>query len=210
MNDSHSQTASCRVWLLGALRVEGETGVIEIPGGNAQSLFAYLILSPNIPHTRERLADLLWPDAPPDRTGRNLSDLLYRLRQALGEDWLEIRGDCIALRAGADLWVDVWEFERLAQSDDLADLEPAVALCTGDLLPEIYDDWILAHRVALEEGYFSVLLRLGQAAEGQNRLDKAFTHYHRLSHADPLNEIAHRGPMRVYARMGRYAASLEQ
>ncbi|MCP4358352.1 MAG: hypothetical protein GY796_10085, partial [Chloroflexi bacterium] len=95
-----------RVWLFGPLRAEntaregpaheGPANALHIPPGHAQSLFAYLVLHP-APHPRERLADMLWPEAPPNRVGRNFSSLLYRLRKAVGEDWLIADEDQVAL-----------------------------------------------------------------------------------------------------------------
>lgn len=197
-----------QVWLLGALRVESEKGPLPIRGSKARGLFAFLVLQPKVPYTREVLADLFWPDAPPDRVRRNLTHVLYRLRQALGPAWLRVAGDRVALRTGADLWVDVWEFERLHKAGDLASLEKAVALYAGDLLPEIYDDWVLVHRVVLREKYLAALLRLGQLAEQHGKLTAAFEYYHRLTQADLLHEEAYRGLMRTLAGLGRLAEAL--
>lgn len=202
--------ASRRVWLLGSLRVEDVQGTIHISGSKVQSLLAFLLLHPHIPHTREYLADLLWPNAPPDRVLRNFSDILYRLRQGFGEDWLLVEPDKVSLNIRAGLWVDIWEFERLLKADDLATLTRAVELYTGDLLPEIYDDWIVARRVSLQESYLAILLRLGHAAEQQGQLENAFDYYHFLAYADPLNEEGHRGLMRVYARLGRHNVAWQQ
>jgi DNA-binding SARP family transcriptional activator len=171
---------------------------------------AFLLLHPNLAHTREYLADLLWPNAPPDRVRRNFSDTLYRLRQGLGEAWLLVEPEKVSLNPDADLWVDVWEFEQLLKTNDPATLTKAVELYTGDLLPEIYDDWILARRVALQESYLATLPRLGQTAEQQGQLENAFEYYHLLAHADPLNEEGHRGLMRVYARLGRHNIAWQQ
>jgi DNA-binding SARP family transcriptional activator len=181
------------------LRIERGRAPVHIPGNKAQSLFAFLILHPDTPHTRESLASLLWPDAPPDRVRRNLAGLLHRLRKALGPAWLTVEGNRIALRTGPDLWVDAWEFERLSAAEDAAVLQHADALYCGELLPELYDDWILPHRIALHEQYLTCLLRLGQMAEQQDDLQAAAEHFRRLVHADPLREEGHRGLMRSLA-----------
>lgn len=197
-----------RVRLLGALRVEEAGQFIRIPGGKAGSLFAFLVLQPHTPHPREVLADWLWPDAPPNRVRRNLSDLLYRLRQALGPNWLAVDADRVGLQAGPDLWVDVWAFESLSAANDPASLKQAVSLYRGDLLPEKYDDWLLPRRVSLREKYLACLLSLGRLAEHHRRPLEAFEYYHRLVHADPLREEAHRGLMRSLARQGKLADAL--
>ncbi len=62
-------------------------------------------------------------DAPFERVRRNFSDTLYRLQKALGNDWLIVEGDTLALRVDQVPWLDVWEFERLAASDRETDLQ---------------------------------------------------------------------------------------
>lgn len=199
---------SRRVWLFSALLIEQNERSISL-GGKLTSLFAFLVLRPQA-HPRERLAELLSPAAPPDRAAHNLSNLLYRLRQTLGADWLEVDEERVALRLPSDLWVDVWEFERLAASDDPDAQREAVSLYRNDLLPEIYEDWILPLRVHLRELFLQTLARLSDRAEQAQDYARAFEYFHRFVFDDPLNEGAQRGLMRVYARTGRHAAALRQ
>jgi DNA-binding SARP family transcriptional activator len=198
-----------RVWLLGGLRVEQKRTAIRLSGSKTWNLFAYLMLHPATPHPRDVLGDLLWPDFAAGRVRRNLSDTLYRLRQALGPEWLILEGATVAVRIGPDLWVDAWEFDRLCAAGDPASLQQAVLLYPGDLLPELYDDWLLPQRVLLREKYLDALLRLGRMAEEHNQPSAAFEHYHRLVHADPLREEAYRGLMRSLARQGQLVEALD-
>ncbi|NJN44229.1 MAG: hypothetical protein HC806_05570 [Anaerolineae bacterium] len=131
-----------KVYLLGVLRIQEGEEVRVLSGEKSQSLFAYLILHPNLPHSRERLAEMLYPDAPFERVRRNFSDTLYRVQKTLGNDWVEAETETVALRVDAQLWVDVWDYDRLASSSTPDDLQKAVDLYAGDLLPTCYDDWI--------------------------------------------------------------------
>ncbi|HLF00358.1 MAG TPA: BTAD domain-containing putative transcriptional regulator, partial [Anaerolineales bacterium] len=204
------QSISRRLYLFGALRVEAEGRALPLAGRKALNLLAYLALHPTTPHSREALAELLWPELEPDRSRRSLTDVLYRLRQTIGERWLIADEERIALRVDSDLWVDVGEFDRLMVAGDLDSVGRAMTLYAGDLLPEIYDDWILLRRAELHERFLAALSRLGQSAEERGDADSAFTAYYRLAHADPLNEAAYRGLMRVYVRLGRHATALQQ
>lgn len=197
------------VHLLGGLRVEKAGEPLRIAGRKAQNLFAFLILYPSTSHSREMLAEQLWPDLAPHRSRHNLSDLTYRLKRALGAGLFDLDTDSIALRADAPLWVDVWDFDRLIATGDPASLRQAVDRYAGDLLPEIYDDWILPRRVSLREKYLNALFRLGWVAEDQQQPATALDYYQRLAHADPLREEAHRGVMRSLARMGKLPAALD-
>jgi DNA-binding SARP family transcriptional activator len=84
-----------QVWLFGGLQIAHNGRPIVLRGAKLQALFASLVLNPTIPHTRDALANRIWPDAAPERVRRFLSDALYRLRQALGAGWLEISGDLV-------------------------------------------------------------------------------------------------------------------
>lgn len=129
-----------RIRLFGSLRVQEGARALLLSGRRVLSLFAYLILHPHARHPREFLAELLSPDAPPERVRRNFSDALYRLRQTLGADWVEVDAERVGLAENPALTVDVWDFERLVASGDRVSLESAAALYAGDLLPEMYDD----------------------------------------------------------------------
>ncbi|MCX7839434.1 MAG: AAA family ATPase [Anaerolineae bacterium] len=196
------------IQLFGALHVTEGKRVLNMGSGRAASLLAYLVLHPHTRHTRERLAEILSPDTSPERVRRNFSDALYRLRSTLGARWLAIEGETLALNSGPDLWVDVWEFERLAARQDLAALETAAALYKGDLLPEIYDDWILLPRLALQEKYFSILESLAAEYEAQNDLPRALSYARQLISADPLRESAQQTFLRLLGRLKRRAQAL--
>lgn len=190
-----------RIWLLGALRVESASGDIRLRGLKIQNLLAFLLLHPDMPYTREFLADLLWPDAPPDRVRRNFSDTLYRLRQALDGDWLEVESDKVSLKPSANLWVDVWEFEQLLKAGDAMALTQAIGLYSGDLLPEIYDDWILSRRVNLHEWYITALEKLVEFQQDQPNLPQALHYARRLITAEPLREHNHQTYLRLLGRL---------
>lgn len=179
-----------------------------MPGNRPTSLFAYLVLHSRTAHPREQLAELLYPDAPAERVRRCFSDALYRLRQALGPGWFIVDSEHVGLHVGANLWVDAWEFERLAARGDRSSLEQAAALYTGDLLPEIYADWISAPRLALQDSYLTILERLTAASEADGDLPGALAHARQLISVDPLRESAHETYLRLLGRLNRRAQAL--
>lgn len=198
-----------KVYLLGRLSLDGSEGPISFPSGNLQTLFAYLILHPDIPHPRAHLAHLIWPDADPDRAGRNLSNLLYRLKQHLGPNWFTANSETITLTAGPDLWVDVYQFEHLLGVGTSDALQQALTLYQGELLPTLYDDWLLIHRERLREAYLTTLLNLGNLAESANQPEAALLYYRQLLSADPLREDGARGMMRCLGLLRRFADALD-
>jgi DNA-binding SARP family transcriptional activator len=205
---SGASTGSVTIRLLGGLDVEASGKQIDLPAGNLQSLFAYLVLHPDTLHPRARLSAMLWPEASPERAGRNLSNLLYRLRQTLDPPWLDGAGEDLALRTGSDVWIDVHAFERLIGSPTPENLEEAVSLYRGELLPAFYDDWVLARRERLGEIHLTALLELAALAETGRETGKALAYYRRVLGVDPFREEAARGQMRTLGQDGRYSEAL--
>lgn len=91
--------------LFGPFRISRDGEAISLPVTKARSLLAYLVLFPSANCSRERLVDVLWPDAPPERGHHRLSSLVYQIRHVLGADWL-IADDAQLRLNFADLWVD--------------------------------------------------------------------------------------------------------
>ena len=197
-----------QIYLLGALRIFKEGLPYPLNGERSQSLFTYLALHPHLPHRREKLAELLFPDAPFERVRRNFTDTLYRVQKVLGGEWFVIESDTVALRINEDLWVDVWEFERLAVSSQQVDLKKAVDLYAGDLLPELYDDWLLSEREFIRNQYLSALEKLAALQEGSGEFPQALLTLRRLVSTEPLHEPAHQSYLRLLGRLQRYGEAL--
>jgi tetratricopeptide (TPR) repeat protein len=198
-----------RVWLFGNLRVEIDGQTRTLPEGKLQSLFAYFMLHPGVAHRRAVLAELLWPEAQPERQRRNLSSALYRLIQATGEGWLQVKGERLGIERSDNLWVDLWAFDKLAQVADQQALDHLVGLYQGDLLPAIYDEWILSERWRRREIYMNSLYTLGITREEQDALHEALLIFEQLIQAEPLREEAWRGLMRCQAKLGHLPQAFE-
>ena len=177
-------------------------------GEKARNLVAYLVLHPRILHRREVLADILWPDAPPERVRRNLSDLLYRLQKTIEPEWLTIDDETIALHPNANLWVDVWDFDSLITSKDDGNLQKAVELYAGDLIPEIYDEWILTERELRRSQCLSALETLSANYEARGNLQQALIYTRRLILTEPLHEPAHQSYLRLLGRLRRFGEAV--
>src|SRR5262245_59086117 len=128
-----AETAKLRLTLLGGFEAHTDPGVaVAIPRKKAQMLLAYLAMHPRQTHLRDKLATLLWDDAPAEQARLSLRQTLFIIRQALPFDPTLVDGDGIAFAADA-VTVDVREFEQLAQNDDPERLERAATLYHGAL-----------------------------------------------------------------------------
>ena len=196
------------IHLLGGFRLlsEGQPlGGLASP--RLQSLVAYLVLHRDAPQPRRQLAFLLWPDSSEDQARTNIRKMILSLRRALPDPDLFLRDDRTALqwRPDAPFRLDVAEFEAASASGDC---ERAVALYTGELLPECYDDWIEDIRERLRRTYLEVLERLIRRKEDDRDYSAALGFARQLLRCDPLREEIHRHIMRLYALKGDRAAAL--
>lgn len=174
-----------------------------------QSLLAYLLFHAPAPIPRSCLAGLLTPDYSETAARRALSDALYRLKRSLGDGWL--RADTETLAFAANDWTfDVREFRELAASAQIDARRAAVELYRDDFLRHLDAEWMLAPRALLREEFLQLLQTLCADLINAQQFADALTYAHRWTLADPLNEHAHRTTMQLYARLGRYAAALQQ
>src|SRR5262245_30112496 len=205
-----------RIRVLGALEIAHPPAApLRPPTQRVLALLGYLIAHHDVPHSRDKLVDLLWPDLAPRQGRRMLSDTLWRARRLLTPPGhpdtpsLLIAGDTVALRPDSSLWIDLIAFEEylhdLNESDDGAveRLRAAVELYRGDFVEECYDDWALYERERLRELYLSALQRLLAALTARGAYDQALLCALRLIAADPLREEAHRALMRLYHLLNR-------
>ncbi len=190
-----------RARLFGALEVELEGQAIDPPVSQRPwTVFAYLALSDR-PRTRAELASRFWPDVLDQSAKASLRSALWALRRRLG-DALVVDGTQVGL--ADDVWIDAREFERLAQA---APAE-ALALCRGDLLEGIEDEWALLARDRHREQVIELLERLAGEAEGDGRHRRAIELSREQVNRDPLDEEAHRRLMSRLAAAGDGAGAI--
>ena len=170
--------APWRIRLLGALRVEaGETTISRFATSRVAVLLARLAFYPQRAHSREELADLLWPEADLGAGRLNLRVAIASLRRQLEPPPISPGSILVADRSFIGLnpdafRCDVVEFEAawakasraaspLSKRDALAG---AAALYGGDLLPGFYDDWIAEERERLDALHEELCAQQGELA----------------------------------------------
>ena len=210
--------ANLSLALLGGFeaRLDGR-GPLTLARHKVEALLAYLAAQPGQLHRRDKLAALLWADAPSARARHSLRQALAELRLALAAapSCLVERRDAVALDAAA-VEVDVVTFERLVADGDPGALERAVTLYRGDLLEGLriaepaFEEWLMAERHRLREMALEALARLLARDVRANAAGAGVQTALRLLALDPLQESVHRTLMRLYLRLGRRGAGLRQ
>jgi DNA-binding SARP family transcriptional activator len=217
------------LYLLGPPRIELDGEPIYIGRTKAVALLAYLAVT-GTPHSREALATLLWPESTPSRARASLRRVLVTLRNALGEDWLDIQPDSVGIQLDAGLKLDVATFRDWLAACQAHDHPPeqvcpdcvpllaaAVELYQDDFLAGFtlpdslaFDEWQFFQAEGLRDELVGALERLPRWHSDQREHESAIAYARRWLELDPLHEPAHRQLMGLYSQAGRRNAALRQ
>jgi DNA-binding SARP family transcriptional activator/tetratricopeptide (TPR) repeat protein len=187
-----------------------------------RALLVYLAVESRRPHSREKLAGLLWSTWPKRSARANLSHALSTLRQAIGDGGADppvlfaSRQD-IEFNPHGDVWVDVGDFAALAGRRDRASMEQAAELYRGRFLEGFslpdspaFEDWLLLEQEYLHRMAMRVLGQLVEDCERQGDPDRALHWVWRQLELEPSWESAYRQAMHLLARTGQRDAALAQ
>jgi DNA-binding SARP family transcriptional activator/predicted ATPase len=228
--------AGLTIRTLGSFQVSIEARPItKFESNKARALLAYLVVESGKAHTREKLADLFWPDLPPKRACSNLSQALFSLRQLLGDrlaqpPYLLRSREVVQFNPESDYWLDVQVFkahladgnlQTQSQSESLPGLcqrlEAAVELYRGDFLEGLtfdsslaFDEWVLVVRQRLQWQALMALHHLAETYAERGQLERALPFAWRQVQLDPLSEIACRQLMRLLAASDQRSQALAQ
>lgn len=201
------------LYLLGSFRIERERQPIHLPTRKVESLFAFLVLHPE-EHAREKLAALFWGDFPDLQARTSLRTALTTLRKHLGEHLFLADSRSVQLNPDYPLWVDALEFEKqVTKFISESPLDPGTVdlqLYQGDLLADLYDDWVEPKREHYRDLYLSTLLRLTDYFRSRSQYENAVQVAQKLLMSDPGNERAHQHLMFCYLALGNRSAALRQ
>ncbi|MBE9169324.1 AAA family ATPase [Pleurocapsales cyanobacterium LEGE 06147] len=209
-----------RIKLLGGFFLSyGERLVTAISTGRSQMLLAYLVLHRQAAQSRQRIAFHLWPESTDERARANLRKELSRLRHALpnSDEFLWVDAKMLQWLPNGNFTLDVAEFEAAVKAAEQAtdksviraELERAIELYKGDLLPDLDDEWVLAERERLQQMHVRALERLVNILEEQQDYQTALSYGQHLLRIDRLNEAAYCSLMRLYGLSGDRASALQ-
>ena len=205
------------VFLLGEVEVHDASGQrVLFPGHHSVALFAYLCLEPGKVHTREALAELLWPTQELTSKRTRLRQELMVLRRLFGADdeggALQTTRTTVAV-VPERILSDWARFQIAARQLGSPHEEQAVVtildLYRGPLLTG-HDELVNGHRREVEEIFEKALWRQVFWAREHRKNTEAVTALERLLVRDPLNLAANTELMRLYQSPGQSGAARRQ
>lgn len=204
---------SARLRLLGGTSLENNEGPIAGRGAQRRRIALLAILATaRRPVSRDKLIAYLWEDADTERARKLLSESLYVIRKALGEDSITAMGDAVQLNPDV-IWSDVAEFTAaLERNDD----ETAVELYSGPFLDGFFisdaaefENWVAGERTAFARTRAEALGRLAADAESNRDFAAAVRWWRKLTEQDPYNSAYALDLMRMLDASGDRAGALQ-
>lgn len=212
-----------RLTFLGYPKVEIGTRTIHASRRKAFALLAYLAVTGKS-HSREALANLLWPDYPNTTALAHLRRTLHAIRTDVGPQCLVVDRAKIALNRAQDVWCDVNHLRHLLAThaaDCRHQPHESCATCLGHLytIVELYNNdflagfslsdcpefevWQAVEAEILRQEVATVFERIALAEERANRVGTAISYWERLLQLMPLYDAAQQARMRLYAQRGQ-------
>lgn len=213
--------------LFGKLRIrDGTQDFISLDALRAQELLCYLLLYRDRLHEREKIATLMWADAPATRSKQYLRQTLWQVQSKLNhvtaqESLLLVEHHQIGINKHAAFWLDIALFEQTftalektpAKELSLAQIEllrNTVQLYHGDLLAGWYQDWCVYARDRYQNMYLSMLDKLLSYCELHQEYEAGLTYGWQILQYDRAREGTHRRLMRLHYLAGNRTAAVHQ
>ena len=169
-----------------AVNADGTPGVRVLGPGKPLALLAYCACTRHQRHSRDRIAQLLWGDAPVDRLRQNVRQALWRLRRTLGD--AITTGDDAIVALSANVACDHQLFTHAVQRGDVP---AALAAYNGAFLADIsmsggdeFEDWVAV------EGQRLTQMLLQQVVPALTELTKSGRHAAARSLLERLDLVA--------------------
>lgn len=202
---------SLQLQLFGRLRItHAGTELAHLLRPRSQRLLGYLLLDRRSPVSREKIAFILWSDSLETAALANLRRALHGLHAVLPRDheWIIASRGELRWNPDTPYWLDVEEYERLIRQGIPATLHDAAALYTGDLLPELGDEWVVIERERLHQAQHDLLGQLVAHHRALGEYEIALELARQRLALEPLAESAHRDLMALHYLAGDRAAAI--
>jgi serine/threonine-protein kinase len=195
---------SFRLLTLGGAALVDSTGLVVAEQRRRLALLVLLASGRERGVSRDKLIAALSPESPSDSARHALHQLLYYLRQQVGDDAF-LGTDPLRLNRDV-VGFDVAEFEAALAAGALED---AVALYRGPFLDGFhlgdsieFEEWAAGERGRLAARHADALARLAEAAAARGDDTAACSWWRRLTELDPLSGRAALGLVRSLAAAG--------
>jgi DNA-binding SARP family transcriptional activator len=176
------------------------------------AMLARIVLERGKAIARESLAFTLFPDADEATALAELRRYLYLAGKSLpartNDPWLVVDTETVRWNDDAGARIDIVDFESLGADPETQ--AAAIELYRGDLLEDVYDDWVVRERERLRSRYLAILGASLDRHRAVRDFESAIACARRLLVTDPWREDALRSLMAVRYESGDTAGALAE
>lgn len=208
--------------LFGQLTIKRDNKLIgsQLPA-RVQELLVYLLLFQDRSHTREVLAELLWPKSSGKQGLKYIRHTLWQLQDGLGHDFLALNGPWVSIKPGVDISLDVVLFNEIVTAlGNVSEVhfngscaeraEQALSLYKGALFDGCYRDWCIVERERYQHLLLHLLDKLMAYCEARGLYEAGLEYGAKALQFDMAHERIHRRLMRLHYQAGNRAAAIRQ
>lgn len=186
------------------------------------ALVAYLALHTGRAFSRDRVAELLWPEGDSSAIRNRLNQAVSSLRRQLHPPGMPANAILVADHQSVavnaqNISTDVGEFLALIKESESLEgeacvpvLRKAVDLYNGEFLLGSQEDWAATERIVFADYCYEALTKLIRLYAHSGRLSDAIEIANRRLTQDPGEERSHRALMRLYLMANRPRSALAQ
>lgn len=175
----------------------------------AAVVLAYLLLHAGESISRSALATIVWPDDPEEEARGKLRRHLHRIARALpetGNPWIAVTASTVRFEPRDDVWTDVAAFVEAAS--DPARRADAIGVYRGELLEDLYEDWLLVERERLRAEFLDLCYDAALRARRDRDFDASIRYAERMLAVDEWREDALRMAMSARYESGDRSGAL--
>lgn len=225
--------ARLSIYLLGPYEIYLDDVKVEGLYSQAHALLAYLVVESHRKHSREKLAEMLWPDDSRDFAKQNLRQAISRLRSALGDKeneqpFIHATRTDVQFNPLSDFWCDSEVFKhaigtyqniggKTLSLETLGWMQEAAERYRGHFFEhfhtrysERYQEWAHTHAESLKCKAITVVEQLCRYYEQEGDLAEAINSAHKIVSIERWSEGPRRLLVRLLAESGQEVAALAQ
>lgn len=209
--------------ILGPFQASAGTAIQHrFESNKVRALFAYLVAEMDRPHSRETLAEMLWPESAAQSGLANLRYALADLRKVIGDQnanppYLLVSGGNLQFNPSSNFELDAYQFANFLNTNDIEKLKQGIALYRGDFLSgfpsiesNVFEEWLLLKREHFKVLAIEALRLIADYHEHRGEYQQAMPFSRRQTELEPWLEEAHQQLMRLLALDGQRSAALAQ
>ena len=176
---------------------------------SVRDLFFYFMTMEQ-PLTKEQIGVVFWPDVEePSRLKMRFKNDVYRLRRAVGSEFILYENDLYSFNRALDYEYDVDAFEGFLFQAKLTNdpkirielFQKAVNLVQGHFLEDIYATWVIPERERIDQQFLSALLELADLQKAANQFHAALAAYQQAIDHDPTFESAYMLAIKLHIQL---------